>query len=138
MADVIGPNSYRPGQSVFVPEGAKCDEHNDREAMYRIVGETDSFGSELVDMCEECYEEYWQQTDAKYQQVQFCELCKEMKQYVTQRRDPEEGTSGPVYNMCADCYQQAVKNLAGDDEDDEPYIPDETDYPDDDDEFDED
>jgi hypothetical protein len=24
MADVIGPNSYRPGQSVFVPEGERA------------------------------------------------------------------------------------------------------------------
>jgi hypothetical protein len=130
MADVIGPNSYRPGQSVFVPEGATCDEHNDREAKYRIVGETDSFGSELVDMCEECYEEYRQQTDTKYQEIQYCEVCKEMKQYVTRRRDPEEGSSGPVYDMCSDCYRNIVSGLVGDDDDMD--IPDDTDYPDDD------
>lgn len=43
MADVIGPNSYLPGQKIKVPAGAMCDEHPDRPAVCRIVGETDSF-----------------------------------------------------------------------------------------------
>ena len=30
MADVIGPNSYLPGQELKVPEGVMCDEHEDR------------------------------------------------------------------------------------------------------------
>jgi hypothetical protein len=44
MADVIGPNSYLPGQELKVPEGMMCDEHSDRPATHRIVGETDSMG----------------------------------------------------------------------------------------------
>lgn len=113
MADVIGPNSYRPGQQLKVPDNMMCDEHNDRPATYRIVGETDSFGSELIDWCDECYQKY-QQAKTQESEEKYCEICKNMKKYVAKRRDPEEGNCGRVYDMCTDCYNKAVDYFIGD------------------------
>ena len=43
MADVMGPNSYLPGNKIAVPPGATCDteEHGNIPASHRIVGECD-------------------------------------------------------------------------------------------------
>ena len=54
MADVIGPNKYFPGQQLKAVPGVMCDEHPDRASVARIVGETDSWGSELMVSGEKC------------------------------------------------------------------------------------
>lgn len=54
MGDVTGPISSLPGSSHTPPNGAMCDEHPDRPAVLRVQGETDSMGSEMYDLCEEC------------------------------------------------------------------------------------
>jgi hypothetical protein len=52
MADVTGPISTLPGSSHHdVPDGMMCDDHPDRPAVTRLQGETDSFGSEMHDLC---------------------------------------------------------------------------------------
>ena len=48
MADVIGRNSYVPGQQLKVPDGMMCDEHADRPATHRIGGAVTASVSELV------------------------------------------------------------------------------------------
>lgn len=113
MADVIGRNSYKPGQLLQVPAGMNCDEHEDRPAKYRIVGETDSFGSELIDWCEECYQEYKQQKSQEPEE-KYCEYCKTEKKHVEKRRDPSEGSCGPVYDMCGDCYNRIIDDFLED------------------------
>lgn len=105
MADVIGPNSYLPGKELSVPTGMMCDEHEDVVATHRIVGETDSFGSELIDMCDACYAKYLEY-DQKAEGDE-CERCgsKENVGYV---RDPEEGSCGPVYHLCGRCRKSML------------------------------
>jgi len=105
MADVIGPNSYLPGQSLTVPVGMMCDEHQDRVATNRIVGETDSFGSELIDMCQECYSAFkaFQSSPENYLNESTCEICNSSNIRVTPTRDPEEGLCGRVYDACDGC-----------------------------------
>jgi hypothetical protein len=60
MADVIGPNTYLPGNKLPVPPGATCDTegHENIHASHRICGECDSMGAELIDMCQACYNKY--------------------------------------------------------------------------------
>lgn len=57
MADVIGPSNYKTGQDYRgkIPDGMKCEDHPDRPATHAVVGETDSFGSEIIHWCDECY-----------------------------------------------------------------------------------
>lgn len=115
MADVIGRNSYVPGQQLKVPDGTMCDEHADRPATHRIVGESDSFGSELVDFCEECYQKYQKAKSSALLEEKYCEICKNMKKFVKPRRDPEEGSSGRVYEMCSLCHSKMIDDFVNDD-----------------------
>ena len=108
MADVIGPNRYLPGQEIQVPEGMTCDEHDDRPATHRIVGETDSFGSELIDWCDECYEKYKKEkTEGDHGSgITSCDHCSASGVRTTTTRDPDEGSCGPVYYLCDGCLQR--------------------------------
>lgn len=106
MADVIGPNSYLPGQELKVPKGMMCDEHADRPATHRIVGETDSMGSELIDWCEECYNDYLKSKEIIGYVSHSCDHCHSVGLRTTPTRDPDEGSCGPVYNLCDNCLQR--------------------------------
>ncbi len=50
MAHVGGPTRHLPGDTIPFPSGTKCDNHPDRLATKRLVGETDSFGYEAADL----------------------------------------------------------------------------------------
>lgn len=53
-----GPVMTLPGARLPFPPGTTCDTegHEDRPAVARIQGETDSFGCEAADLCTECAE----------------------------------------------------------------------------------
>lgn len=120
MAGLIGPNSKLPGHIHRVPAGATCDDHEDRPAVARVQGETDSFGSELIDMCQECYDNYKKYAEEEAQKIQeeerFCEIGNHQAKGVTLRRDPSEGLFGPVYDMCPACHQRIISDFIGDDD----------------------
>lgn len=59
MADISTSRVMtRSGSTHKVPTGAMCDDHTDRPATHRIQGETDSFGCEYIDWCDECHANY--------------------------------------------------------------------------------
>lgn len=105
MAAVTGPISSLPGHSHDVPNGAVCDTHPDRPAVVRLQGETDSFGSELHDLCEECAAE-WREEARNADTSGTCEWCHEHKPKLAPMRDSEEGMYGRVYQVCADCRKR--------------------------------
>lgn len=110
MADVIGPNSYLPGRRLKAPKGATCDDHPDRLAVAGIVGETDSFGSEILHLCQECVDEIENSMKASQSQERYCEWHKGMGKDVRHMRDYEEGSTGPVYMVCSDCRQKSIED----------------------------
>lgn len=79
-----------------------CDQHQDRPAVVRLQGETDSFGCEMHDLCRECADA---ERDAE-PDVGECDWCKAKEQRLRPRRDIEEGMSGPVYYVCAACAKR--------------------------------
>lgn len=93
-----GPVSSMPGSSHFLPEGSMCDQHDDRPAVRRAQGETDSFGCEYVLQCAECMEA----SRAYVPDPGFCSQCKTL-QVLGAWRDPDEGRAGPVYHYCREC-----------------------------------
>lgn len=101
MAEVTGPISSLPGARHSVPKGTMCDEHPDRPAVARMQGETDSFGSEMHDLCQECLDE-WRAAEPP---TGRCDWCKTDAKLTT-TRDFEEGMSGPVYYVCTPCYRR--------------------------------
>jgi|GEM_PF-654994 len=110
MAHVIGPCSTLPGALHAVPEGTKCDDHPDRLAVKRVQGETDSFGAELNDMCDECYATM--KSQLAEDRSGCCDWCKQHATDLRNKRDFEEGSCGPVYRVCGACVKRENDRLA--------------------------
>ena len=107
-----------------------CDHHPDRPAVARIQGDTDSFGSELFDMCEECLEKYREEL-ASDEPDGHCDWCKTDTK-LRPTRDYAEGTSGPVYYVCTPCYAKQQEEIQADlNSRDDHYFDDYGDYDDD-------
>lgn len=104
MGDVIGPCSTLPGSGHHVPDGTTCDDHPDRPAVARVQGETDSFGAELHDLCEECLRQY--RAECAEDLSGCCDWCKQEATDLRHTRDYEEGMSGPVYRVCGACLKR--------------------------------
>ena len=105
MAHVGGPISSLPGTLLRLPFNQMCDEHEDRLAIVRVQAETDSFGYEAIDMCQECYSAFkaFQSSPENYLNESTCEICNSSNIRVTPTRDPEEGLCGRVYDACDGC-----------------------------------
>ena len=104
MADVTGPISSLPGALHEVPEKMMCDFHPDRPATVRIQGETDSFGCEMYDFCDECAREH--REEMRQPNVGKCDWCGAQNAKLIDARDYEEGMCGPVYQVCAACKKR--------------------------------
>lgn len=105
MANVTGPIRTLPGAAHGVPDGMMCDDHPDRPATHRVQGETDSFGSEMHDLCEECYRELRAELQAP-QEAFPCDWCEVVSSDRRPVRDYDEGMCGPVYYVCPDCRRR--------------------------------
>ena len=119
MADVTGPISTLSGAGHAVPDGQECDEHPGRPAIARIQGETDSFGCDLNDYCQECLDEYraWKNSpEAAEHRKGTCEWCKNPTDDLRDRRDCEEGLCGRVYRVCGACVKAENDRLADEDD----------------------
>ncbi|MEW8119437.1 MAG: hypothetical protein AB2792_19920 [Candidatus Thiodiazotropha sp.] len=100
MSDVTGPISTLPGDRHKAPDGQMCDNHPDRKAVCRVQGETDSFGSELHDLCQECFDSLKQQSSDR---TGKCDWCGKEAKDLRKKRDLDEGRCGPVYDVCGEC-----------------------------------
>jgi hypothetical protein len=108
MADVTGPIRTLPGSRHPVPAGATCDEHPHQPAVGRIQGETDSFGAELLDLCQECLDAIAPAAGMSG----CCDWCHQDAQDLRHHRDFEEGSCGPVYRVCGACRRKESEYLA--------------------------
>jgi len=114
MADVIGPSSYKPGQTMaWKPDGRECDDC-DQAAKYAVIGETDSFGSEVSHLCQDCYIQLQSHLTEQRKESRPCQICGDIKEDVIPFRDPEEGLSGPVYQTCPQCRQRLTEAFCDD------------------------
>ena len=113
MAHVSGPCSSLPGSHHSVPANATCDTHQDRPAVKRVQGETDSFGAEYFDCCQECYDKYKAEVAANEVEAAtgMCEWCKQHATDLRKRRDFEEGSCGRLYDVCGACVRRENESL---------------------------
>lgn len=111
MADVTGPISTLPGTSHSFPKGTMCDSHPERPAVARIQGETDSFGSEMNDMCQACLDAHRTAMKAWRERTAMCDWCKCEANDLRDFRDIDEGMAGPVYQVCSSCRQKAYEAI---------------------------
>ena len=128
MSGFIGPSNKLPGSSIgFAPDGRNCDEqHCNDMARHAVVTECDSMGCEITHVCSKHYLEIQEQIKEKRKEVRECEICHGFKEDCSPFRDPAEGTSGRVYDTCPDCRKNLVDNFIGIEDDDDPYVPDDT------------
>lgn len=112
MAEVTGPISSLPGTAHDLPEGTMCDEHPDRPAVARIQGETDSFGCEMNDVCQECLDADRAYARSEEARTGRCDWCKQDATDLRDTRDYEEGMHGPVYRVCAACRKRRDDEVA--------------------------
>lgn len=113
MASVTGPISSLPGQTFAPGSQDVCDTHLDRKATHRVQGETDSYGSEMHDMCDECYAEY-KDEKAKLGGGVFmghCDCSPTVEQPMFAWRDYDEGMAGPVHYNCKACKTRIVTQM---------------------------
>jgi hypothetical protein len=110
-----------PGNTRTVTnQSATCEQENCfRKAVIRLQGETDSFGAESAELCEECYKEGLAKEAAEraagthWMQSAHCDWCKKSGVAVSHKRDTDgEGTSGPVYLVCDPCSDRYDAALA--------------------------
>lgn len=104
-----GPVSSMPGSSHSFPEGAMCDRHADLPAVARIQGETDSFGCEYILMCDDCLSAFRAFQDQEREAEKYCDWCRSMQKGVRPHRDMDEGSAGPLYNVCPKCIAKETE-----------------------------
>lgn len=111
MAHVSGPVSSMPGSMHVVVPGTRCDDHPGRMAVRRVQGETDSFGAEYHDLCQSCFDKFQRAVAKQREQLGTCDWCGTSGVRVTNRRDMDEGMSGPIYKVCGDCIAKELARL---------------------------
>lgn len=118
MSGSIGRSHYLPGQRVaFNEKNAPCDREGcENLAAFRVVTEADSFGCETADLCSYHYTELQRALAEKRQTLQVCDICQGEKMVCRDFRDPNEGSSGRVYNACTNCINHILEDFVGDDD----------------------
>ena len=106
MADITGPISSLPGSIHASPDNTMCDEHPNVLAVCRVQGETDSFGSEMLDLCQACLDDLRKENANLLNRIEKCDYCKSYATGLRDLRDYEEGSCGPVYRVCQPCIQR--------------------------------
>ena len=116
MAAVTGPISTLPGHLHRVPPGQTCDTegHEQILATHRVQASTDSMGSELWDMCQECYDKYNAEVSTQ-DTTGTCEFCGTSNVVLRKFRDPEEGSCGRVYDVCHPCARESLAYFSEED-----------------------
>ena len=105
-----GPVTTMPGDFSAPPEGARCDNHLERDAARRVQGETDSFGCEWLYLCAECVAGVAEHI--RLGRSGRCAWCKQHADDLKPRRDYDEGMAGPVYEVCGECVRKDNEHAA--------------------------
>lgn len=86
----------------------QCDCDNcDQPAVGRICVEADSFGAEWAHYCEKHLA--IAEAKAKEPLIGNCDWCKAVDIEIFPTRDTDEGSHGPVYDVCKCCRQKQAK-----------------------------
>lgn len=109
-----GPVTTMPGRWFAARAGHTCDTdgHHDRPSVKMRQGETDSFGAEYEDFCQECYGAFL--AKPAEEPVGHCDWCSKGGLKVFSKRDMNEGSSGPVYYVCIPCATKHDKEFEED------------------------
>ena len=73
-------------------------------ATYKVIGECDSMGCEWIFLCDKHLSEH-DVAMAAADKSGTCDWCKTDQPEVRPHRDFEEGSNGPVYDVCTNCLR---------------------------------
>jgi hypothetical protein len=104
-----GPVSSMPGSKHRVEPGATCTNHENAPAVEKVQTETDRYGAEYFYACEAC--KIIRDKSLHELNPGVCDWCNDKSNHLVKRRDPDEGTSGRVYNVCSECIVKQNKKL---------------------------
>jgi hypothetical protein len=98
--------SNLPGSRMKYIGSEPCETCNDgTRATWRLQGETDSFGAEYSFLCSKHLEEC-DDAAREADTAGPCDWCKINKDKLFPHRDIDEGSNGPVYDICLACIQK--------------------------------
>jgi len=105
-----GPVSTLPGTRRTPEPGAVCDDHEDRPAVAKIQGDTDSFGAEWFYVCQECLDAFLEEMRGEKPEAEksACDWCSRID-HLSPIRNSGEGMCGPVYYVCKACSSAQAK-----------------------------
>lgn len=116
MKEIIDANKASDALKLQYAKGEEWQCEND--ATVRVQGETDSFGAEYHHYCEACYklsEELNDYYTKKHEDDESqCEWCNKVTTQKNLRytRDIDEGSNGPVYEVCGECRARQAEQIA--------------------------
>ena len=116
MKEIIDANKASDALKLQYAKGESWRCEND--ATVRIQGETDSWGAEYYHLCDACYEldtEIQKYNDIKHGNDEACcEWCKTLvlRKDLKYTRDIDEGSNGPVYEVCGSCRTRQAEQIA--------------------------
>jgi hypothetical protein len=101
-----------PGSIRRISPGEHTCEHRGCTllATHSLQGETDSFGAEYRYYCT-AHIENERQRLSKASRVGTCDWCKGHATDLRPHRDFEEGSNGPVYEVCGDCVRKQIAEV---------------------------
>lgn len=88
-----------------------CENHPESSAIYHVVQEKDGI-TDVSELCSECYSAFLSAQQDERSYIEQCDYCKKEVEGCTNYQDHEEGSSGPVYRVCAACREQRNKEIA--------------------------
>lgn len=110
MAGVTNAISSLPGSRHTCPPGMPCDRCGS-PATVRIQGNTDSFGSEMLDFCKTCLNKIQAEAALLEDRAVRCDWCDALVKGCMPCRDADEGACGPVYLVCPECIHSSNEEL---------------------------
>lgn len=99
-----------PGQTRPLSENQMCEVHDDKPAVIELCTEADSFGAEWTPLCQSCIDEH---NAEKHPDgvLRDCDWCHATNVRIKPMRDYEEGSNGPVYDVCGPCRTRHNKRV---------------------------
>lgn len=101
-----------PGNIRKLESPEKCEAclYNDKDstANLEVCTEADSFGSEWQPICQPCLDKHKSELHPDGT-LGDCEWCRSVDVMVKPTRDYEEGSFGPVYDVCKQCRINQAK-----------------------------
>ena len=117
MAFTLQSSGNVPGKFTAIVKGAsgKCDKHPGLQSIIGMIGEADSYGAEVSELCQSCYDnaviKKAEESVANKERVAYCEIHKGNGKDVKPFRDPDEGQSGRLYDACYSCRKEILDNF---------------------------